>query len=182
MKGKWIVVIALTFLPVAGQSLDFAVQYYAPALFGIASGAAAPLARFEDHESDSRFLIPLETKALALRFGAFALSGNAVISHYYEDGAFSSLNVSLGASLYLNRRRSSPMRGWYLSLYPLYELPLLTGGKQPWLSWRTALDLGYSLDLGLLYLSAFSRGMAAWRGLDVSFWPDLGVAIGFHFR
>lgn len=182
MKGKLIFVIILTFLPVYGQSLDFAFQYYAPTLFGISSGKAAPLARFEDHESDYRFLIPLETKVLALRFGAFALSGNVVISPYLENSAFSSLNISLGGSLYLNRRISSPMRGWHLSLYPLYELPLLTDGKQPLFAWRAALDLGYSLDLGPISLSAFSRYMAAWSDSAVSFWPDLGVAVGVHFR
>jgi hypothetical protein len=182
MKGKWFFVIILALLPVYGQSLDFAFQYYVPTIVGIVSGDATPLARFEDHESDTRFLLPLETKVLALRFGAFALSGNAIISPYLEDGAFSSLNVSVGASLYLNRRHSSPMRGWYLSLYPLYELPFLTGGKQPWFAWRTALDLGYSFDLGPLSLGAFSRAMACWRGSDSMFWPDLGLTVGIHVR
>jgi hypothetical protein len=182
MKGKQVFIIILLFLPVYGQSLDFAFQYYAPTLFGIVSGNAATLARFEDCESDSRFLIPLETKVLALRFGAFALSGNAIASPYIEDDSFGSLNVSLGASLYLNRRTSSPLRGWYLSLYPLYELPLLADGKQPWLDWRTTLDLGYSFDFGPLSLGAFSRYMVAWQGSDVFFLPDLGVTVGFHYR
>jgi hypothetical protein len=182
MKRKWIFIIILALLPVYGQSFDFALQYYAPTLFGIASGGAAPLARFEDHESDSRFLIPVEAKMLALRFGAFALSGNVIISPYIENSSFSSLNVSVGTSLYLNRRQSSPLKGWHLSLYPLYELPLLANGKQPWLAWRAALDLGYSLDFGPISLAAFSRYMAAWRGSAVSFWPDLGLVFGVHFR
>ncbi|MDR3122740.1 MAG: hypothetical protein LBU16_03050 [Treponema sp.] len=182
MKGKGILVSILVLLPVSGQALDFALQYYAPALLGIVSGEVPLLALFEDHESDSHFLIPLETKVLALRFDAFALSGNAIVSLYLEDGSFSSLNVSVGASLYLNRRRSSPMKGWYLSLYPLYELPLFTGGKQPWLDWRAALDLGLSVDFGLICLGAFSRYVAAWRGSDVLPLADWGITAGFHYR
>jgi hypothetical protein len=182
MKGKWFLVIILTFLPVSGQPQDFVLQFYAPSLVGIAAGNEPLLARFEDHESENRYLMPFETKVLALRFGALALSGNAIVSPYIEDGSFSSLNVSVGASLWQNRRRSSPMKGWYLSLYPLYELPLFASGKQPWFDWRTALDLGFSVDFGLIRLGAFSRYVAAWQGSDVLFLPDLGVTVGFHYR
>jgi hypothetical protein len=105
------VFILAALLPRFAHTLDFVIQYYAPTLLGVASGPAAPLSRFEGHDADSRFLFPVETKFLTLRFGAFALSANAIVTTYNEDRAFSSPNLFVGASFYLNRREPSPMRG-----------------------------------------------------------------------
>ncbi|MDR2516067.1 MAG: hypothetical protein LBC88_01650 [Spirochaetaceae bacterium] len=183
MHRKCIVFICAILLPVRASALDFVVQYYAPTLFGIASGTAASLDLFENQESDSRFLLPVESKLLALRFGAFAFSFNTIVSVYSEDRAFGSLNLSVGAGLYLNRRETSPLRGWYIALYPLYELPVIAPGKQPFWDWRAALDLGFSADVfGPLYISFFTRIFAALRGAEWTFLPDAGIAVGLHFR
>jgi hypothetical protein len=182
-KRKYLVFMLWIFLPAFAYAHDFAGQYYTPTIFGIVSGPAAPLPWFEEYSADSRFLLPIETKFLALRFGAFALSLNAIVSVYVEDRAFISLNLSTGASLYLNRRETSPMGGWYVTLYPLYELPIATLGQSPLWDWISAPDLGFSADVfGPLYVSFFSRFCMGWHDAKVAFFPDAGIAVGLYFR
>ena len=172
----------MAFFPMLGHSMDFSIQYYLPTLFGISSGSSATVSRFENINSDSRFLIPVETKFSTLDFYDFTLSGNAITSFYIEDNSFSSFNISIGATLFYNEGNTAKMSGWFLSIYPIYEYPLIAFGKKPILSWRMAADIGYSFVLlNKLQFNIFSRFIFIWRGSEAGIVADIGITIGVYF-
>jgi len=181
MKKRLALILLFVSFPMAAYTFDFSVQYYVPTLFGISSGPAATITRFQNNDSESRFLIPFEVKVAALSFHDFTLSGNAITSFFIEDDIFSSFNLSVGASLFYNRGNAAKMSGLFISLYPLYEYPLFAFGKEPGLTWKMAADIGYSLVLfNLLQLNIFSRYMFIWRGEEFGIAPDVGITIGVH--
>jgi hypothetical protein len=75
------------------------------------------------------------------------------------------------------------MRGWYISLIPLYELPVVPVGHPSFYDWKAAIDFGLSGDVvGPLYMSAFTRYLFFWKGTQFFCLPDIGITMGIHFR
>ncbi|MDR2247118.1 MAG: hypothetical protein LBE17_10715 [Treponema sp.] len=183
MKRKLLILTTIMTVPLSAHSLDFALQYYIVSLPGLSTIASPVIDGFESDDSNNPFLIPLEGKLLALRFGAFAMSVNTGLSVYIKNSGFSSLDLSGGISFYINKRETSPMRGGYISLIPFYELPVINVGNPSFYSWKAALDFGLSGDiLGPLYASAFSRWIFFWENTQFLYClPDFGIAAGLHF-
>jgi hypothetical protein len=193
MKRVWI-----TFFLIAassGYGLDLAVVSYLPSFFGRTVGTDTVWNRFKGREDVEALSIPVEVKFVAASVGPVALSPIAGYTFYVEDdfeGA-ASHNVSLGVNFNATREaRQTQMGliGFYTSVYPLYEFPLVTYGKDPVAPWKIALDVGCAINMGIdgsgiyFYLSVYSRMIGAFadRGGGATFhlnWPDFGMALGF---
>jgi len=171
------------FLPGVAFPMDISVQYYIPSLLGVSSGRTAAVSRFEGVYSDYRSLHPVEVRFSILRYYDISMSGNAIASIYVEDGRFSSLNLSTGASIFYRYDKTASMTGLFLSVYPIYELPLIAMGKTPFFNWRMAADFGLSfLLLRRIPLKIYSRAIFVWRsGYDLLIIPDIGISLGFRF-
>jgi hypothetical protein len=179
MKNKFFVIIFITVFPVFSHSMDYSVQYYLPTLLTISSGGGAVITRFKNSDSESRFLIPVELKISALQFEYFTLSGNTMVSYFIEENEFSSLNMSLGISLFYDRNKPIRMTGWFLSLYPVYELPVIAFGKEPILTWRMAADHGYSLVIfDVVQFNIYVRYLFLWLGSEFGAIADVGITVG----
>jgi hypothetical protein len=168
--------------------LDFVFQYYPPSWLNLVSGRGAVLLyQLEEHEIDSSLLAPFETRVIILRQGPIALSANGIFSFYWEDNSFCSFNLSGGLSVYLNKRETSPLRGWNFTIYPAYEVPVISLGTKPLRPWKAAFDMGYAFDLfnTPIYIAIFYRTIFLYRDkfispVDEFAAPDLGITIGFH--
>ena len=162
--------------------MDVSFQYYLPAFFGIASGEAATVSRFENYESNSRYLIPVENKISILYYEAFSMSLNSIFSIYIEDKLFSSINYSAGISAFLHGCQTLAMTGWFISLYPIYELPVIYDRRKKSLcDWRTAADIGYSIVLfKVLQINAYTRFFFVWLDSEFGVLPDAGISLGIR--
>jgi len=145
-------------------------------------GTVSPVARFRENDSESRNLVPIELSVSPLYNDWFSVSANTVFSILNEDDKYTSLHLSFGSSVFLhNTRRLNflPMTGWFVSVYPIYELPVIAQGRTAYYDWRTALDFGHSfLGGGLLQMTVYTRGIFAFRDGNISFFPDFGIAFG----
>jgi hypothetical protein len=162
------------------------VQYYIPSLFGITSGEGAIFHQLKP-QVKSRFLIPIEAKIpLYSLFDVLGLSGLGMLTTYLEDGTIGSFNISLGAGFHLDFDPTKPsfMQGMYISLYPLYELPLIPiQGGTPLVYWKGAFDLGIAFDLFStpFCASIYMRTILFWLDSYFGAIPDFGMTIGWHF-
>lgn len=139
-----------------------------------------------------------ETKWTAAHIGGAALNLSIGFTLYGEeteaDFSVYSGNVSLGIGVgTLGMDKPLSMGGFFVHAYPLYEFPVFTA-RDSIAPWKTALDVGYALDLGAdrlatemasLYISFYSRliGAFADTGGGTTFhlnWPDFGIAVGTH--
>jgi hypothetical protein len=164
---------------------DWVLQGYLPSFFGFVCSGGAIIYQFEDREIDKRMIIPFEAKIVATKLGPVALSGNAMLSLYFENAALSSINTSTGISISAANRFSSPLSGLYFTFYPMYEFPVIAFGKKPLMTWKAATDLGIGISLTPtpLYFSIYGRMIYYWRGSDFSLTPpDVGITIGWHFQ
>jgi hypothetical protein len=185
MKYLCIALFALAATTLYG--LDEAiVQYYMPSLLGITSGEGAVFHQLKP-QVKSRFLIPIETKVpLSSLFDRLGLSGLGMLSTYLEDGKIGSFNISLGVGFHpdFDPAKTSFMNGLYISLYPLYELPLLQiQGGTPLASWKGAFDIGIAFDVFStpLCASIYMRTVVFWLDSYFGVIPDFGMTIGWHF-
>ena len=178
---KYIYVFFL-FFPILAASPEIIAQGYVISILGVSSGSAAPMCRFKDKDSESRFLFPFEIAVSPLYNDRFSLSANTVISVYNEDDKFSSLNISVGTSAFLHTRRNQlPMTGRFISLYPMYELPIVADGKTPYYDWRAALDYGRSfLFAELFQMTLYMRNIFAWENGNFAYFMDVGIAFGMR--
>jgi hypothetical protein len=177
-------------------SIDLAVVSYLPSLFERVAGSDVVWNRFKGREDVEALSIPVEVKFLAASAGPVALSAIAGYTFYVEDdfeGA-ASHSVSLGLGFSAMREEQEPrlgLIGFYTSVYPLYEFPVATYGKDPVAPWKIALDVGYAGNIGIegsgvyIYLSVYSRMVGAFADTDggTKFrlnWPDFGIALGFY--
>jgi hypothetical protein len=140
--------------------------------------------------------IPVEVKCVVVSSDSLALSAIAGYTFYIEDEfeGFASHNVSLGFSFSTPREvfgETTGLVGFYTSLYPLYEIPVATYGKEPLASWKIALDTGYGISMGMegsgvyIHINAYMRmvGVFVSAGGTTGFLlnlPDFGIALGFH--
>lgn len=175
----------------AGYGLDWAFQVYLPSLFNFASG----FYQFTENSADERerYIQSLEFKFLVGKAGPVAFSTNGITSLYIGDGNFSSFNMSLGLGISHARSDKSPLQGLYLTLYPVYEFPLITLGKMPLSDWKAAIDIGIAIGIDFnfntllrtaLYLSLYGRMICFWKDkvYPLGAVPDFGFAVGFHFQ
>jgi hypothetical protein len=161
------------------------VQYYIPSLFGIVSGEGAAFHQFKQ-EVKSRFLIPIETKILiSPLFDTVGFSGLGTITTYFEDGTLGSFNVSLGVGFHgHNLAKTSFLQGLFISLYPLYEFPLvrIQGGAMDY--WKAACDIGFGFDVfsTSFYTSIYMRMVFFGDDSHFALFPDFGLTIGLRFK
>jgi hypothetical protein len=162
------------------------VQYYIPSLFEIVSGEGAIFHQFKQVVK-SRFLIPIETKILiSPLFDAIGFSGLGTLTTYFEDGTLGSFNISLGVGFHdHNLAKTSFLQGLFISLYPLYEFPLVQiqgGGTIDY--WKAAFDIGFGFDVFStpLYTSIYMRTVFFWDDSHFTSVPDFGITIGLRFK
>jgi hypothetical protein len=199
MMKKRFSAVVFYIIAVAGvYCVDFTHTIYLPSLYGRAVGLDVIWNRFEGHKSNQFSSIPiLEMKFVVAHIGNVALNASAGFTLYAESNADSdaySGNVSLGIGVgTLGKEIPTSMQGFFIHAYPLYEFPVAAGGV-PIAPWKTALDAGYALDLGVanrlygifsLYIAFYSRMIGAFADIDggTKFylnWPDFGVAVGGH--
>jgi hypothetical protein len=188
-KIKFVFVLLL-FTASNAYATDAVFQGYLPSCWGFVSGGGALFHQFEDREEDrkieDRFIIPFETKIVAAKLGPVALSVNGMLSLYFENEKFSSLNLSMGLAISAAKEKTSPLQGLYFTLYPMYELPVIALGKTPLTTWKAATDLGIGFNLFSttpIYISVYARLIHFWLGTQ---WgvapPDFGITIGWHFQ
>jgi hypothetical protein len=164
---------------------EVVVQYYIPSVFGIVSGEGAGFHQFKQVVK-SRFLVPIETKILLTTlFDEVGLSGLGTITTYFEDGILGSFNVSLGVGFHEhNQAKTSFLQGVFISLYPLYEFPLVMvqGGTMNY--WKMAIDIGIGLDVFStpLYTSIYMRMILLGDDSHFTAFPDFGLTIGLRFK
>jgi hypothetical protein len=172
------------FMPSMLYSYPFVFQWYAPSLFDSSFGGTV-YHQFEK-EVGSQILIPYETKFYLNKMGNKAVSGNIILSQYYENDAFASLNLSLGLGRSNIKEGKSPLQGVYYTLYPAYEWPVIALGKTPIWNWKSAADMGYAFVLSPeapVYLSIYGRLVCAWTDSIFHFlpFPNFGITLGWHF-
>jgi hypothetical protein len=174
--------------------IDFVVVDYLPSVRGRVAGTDVIWNRFQGREDVEGLSLPFEMKLGIASAGPVALSAIAGYTLCAEDGiGLASVNISLGAGF--SSLKMAPLKtaltGFYVGLYPLYEFPLATQGKDPVASWKIALDLGYGISIGTesdpahIYIYLYSRWLGVFgsiNGRDFFYpnWPDFGIALGFH--
>ena len=165
------------------------IQYYIPSYFGFVSGGGAVFNQFKDSEADKHFILPFEVRKPFAHYQhihwkntqweeyfIFSFIANGRLSFYFEDSRLSSINISLGITLTDNSEsKHTSLTGALITIYPLYEFPVLSFGKQALLPYKIAIDF-FSLSLCLqphipLYFSAYFR--------MIGFIPSLGYALDF---
>jgi hypothetical protein len=178
----------------SAYSIDLAVIGYLPSLDNRVAGTNTVWNRFEGREEVEAMSVPVEVKCVVASFGSVALSIIGGYTFYVEDEfeGFTSHNVSLGCGFSTLRKEAGAQTGlvgFYTSVYPLYEFPVATYGKEPIAPWKIALDAGYGIDLGIeggpyIYINLYARMIGAFKVKDGGGfrlnWPDIGIALGFH--
>jgi hypothetical protein len=162
------------------------VQYYIPSLLGIVSGEGAAFHQFKQVVK-SRLLIPVETKMLlATLFDEVGLSGLGTVTTYFEDGTLGSFNVSLGVGFHgHNQAKTSFLQGMFISLYPVYEFPLVQiQGGSLFVDWKAAFDWGFGVNVFStpLYVSVYWRTILFGIDSHFSAVPDFGLTFGWRFK
>ena len=186
LKKCWFILVFIFFPLQFSSGLDWVFQWYLPSSFNIVSGNGAVFYQFSE-VVDDRFIIPFEAKFLVGELGIFAFSANGIISYYQEDNAFGSLNLSAGLGICSAEEEKSPLQGFYLSLYPVYELPVIAPEKTSRFIWRSAMDIGFGfnfLSLTDFYISIYSRVICFWKDgqTPLGAIPDFGITLGWHFQ
>jgi hypothetical protein len=97
MNRKLWLLLLIVATPLSAHGLDFVLQLQSP-WPGLSAGPSPVISGPEDYKNSDPFLLPVEGKFLAIRFGAFAMSFNTGTSIYFENHSFSSINVSGGIS------------------------------------------------------------------------------------
>jgi hypothetical protein len=177
-------------------SIDLAVISYLPSAWGRVAGNNVVWNRFKGREEVEAISIPVEVKCAVVFSDFLVLSAIAGYSFYVEDEfeGFASHNVSFGFSISAPHEtfgETTGLAGFYTSVYPLYEFPVATYGKDPLASWKIALDTGYGINMGMegsgiyIYINGYMRtvGVFASTGGTTKFFlnlPDFGIALGFH--
>jgi hypothetical protein len=182
-------------------SVDLAVMSYLPSLHGKVVGADVTWNRFKEREEVKAMSIPVEVKCVVAPLGSLVLSAIAGYTFYVEDEyeGFASHNISLGCGFSTSQDitmqgvatgQKTGLVGFFVSVYPLYEYPVATYGKDPIAPWKTALDVGFGTSIGAegsphIYINMYARMVGAFMEKDggTAFrlnWPDFGIALGFH--
>ncbi|GAB6392968.1 MAG: hypothetical protein MdMp014T_2341 [Treponematales bacterium] len=143
--------------------------------------------QFENASAEDRYLIPFEAKFLVTTRGKIAFSANTMLSYFNQNDDFGSFNTSLGMGISFAKENKSPLQGLYWTVYPVYELPAITGGKSPIVAWKSAFDMGMGFNFLSetdIYISIYSRMICFWTDRLYPFGavPDFGIAAGWHFQ
>lgn len=168
----------------------FAVCYYAPSWFSIASGKGNFSASLEEVSQKESLLIPLEFRIAVWQWNHLSLVSSIVPALYAENHLPSSLNLSVGAGIFYNKflggtSTVSPLSGSYLMFYPVNDISVIDGGSKPPYQWKLATDLGHALAITPapipLYLGGYFRWMVGWQNSRPFHSIDFGLTVGMLF-
>jgi hypothetical protein len=197
MTKKFLAVLLLV-IASGVYGVDFAVLGYLPSLRGYVAGTNAIWNRFEGREDVEALTLPCEIRFVVASVRSVVLHAIGGYTFYVEndlDGV-ASCNVSLGLGFCDELDyRGMPVRltGLSFNLYPLYEFPVATFGKEPIARWKFAMDAGLAFNLfstgdsrACLYVNLYARMIGAFVATrDISKlipvpW-DFGAALGLRF-
>ena len=168
----------------------FAISYYAPSWFSIASGKGNFSTNLEEASSKASLLVPLEFRIAVWKRNHLSLVSSFVPALYAENHHPSSLNLSVGTGIFYNKflggsSTVSPLSGSYLMFYPVNDISVITGGSKPSYQWKLATDLGYALAITPapipLYLGGYFRWIVGWQNSRPFHAIDFGVTAGMLF-
>lgn len=169
---------------------SFAISYYAPSWFGLASGEGSLFSGFAETEPETRLLVPLEFRVALRRWQDLTVAASLAPALYAENHRPASLNLSAGVGIFYNKlfggkSATSPLSGLYLMLYPLSDIPLATGGRNPVYRWKVAIEHGYAVAFNPapipLYLGCYLRWIVGWQDTDHFHGIDFGLTVGVLF-
>ena len=177
--------------PKSGRDFPtFAISYYAPSWFSIASGKGNFSANLEETSPEESLLIPLEFKIAVCQWQRLSLVSSLIPALHAENHHPSSLNLSVGVGIFYNTfldRTStvSPLSGSYLMFYPINDISVINGGSKPLYQWKLATDLGYALAVTPapipLYLGGYFRWIVGWQNSHPFHSIDFGMTVGMLF-
>lgn len=170
--------------------LDMDFKVYLPSTFGIVSGNN-PLLGSREESSDiscinllieSRFSIATVKKVTFA--WSFASGGYVETKQNSSDNAMS-FNISLGGGIYLHpfNLPTYQLNGACVFLYPAYQIPVYFHTYEPYIKWKTAIDLGYNLTLAsVITVYPYVKGILYWTEKDTRFAFDFGFSIGAYIH
>lgn len=171
--------------------LDLDFRFYLPTILGHVTGRNPYLCMREDIDavdSCTNFMIETRGTVATVKNITFAVSfggGGYVENNKDKDTNLSSVNLSLGAGMYLHLFKSPtyPLNGLCFFLYPVYQIPVYTENHEPYLKWKTAIDVGYTFTLiDSITIYPYVRNIFAWNSKEFRYGFDCGVSIGFYIH
>jgi len=192
--------IILIFLGMSQISAETLVQIYPPSLIQFVSGKYAMFNSFrEDTFSNIKddtfskesgytmFNLPIEVRQTIVEFSFADLMSASGLSFFFENNALSSINLSAGLTFGYgyNRNKECFFYKLNITIYPLYELPLIMILKTPRFHWKFAFDTNLELlQLRHLSINAYLRAVCFFTHETTSgfmFFPDVGLTAGWVF-
>ena len=169
--------------------MDFDLKLYlVPSWFGIVSGKSDILGKMEESEVTDCWNFLVESRGDIFSVGNFAFSWSFGFGAYLETPqeekkSFDAFQVTLGAGVFFTEFSNHSLTGPCLYLYPVYEIPIITGGGTPYYKWKSAVDLGLNFSfLDTITIYPYIRNILGWNKGGVNYMFDFGVALGIYIE
>ncbi|MBO5117573.1 MAG: hypothetical protein J6C25_08720 [Treponema sp.] len=170
--------------------MDIDVKVYLPSIFGIISGNN-PLLGSRENTTDitcANLLIEPRFSIATIKRITFAwtlASGCYMETVPNSDKNAMSFNLSLGAGIYIHpfNFETYQLNGLCLFIYPGYQIPVFYRECEPYIKWKTAIDLGYNLTLAsVITVYPYVKGILYWTEKDTRVAFDFGFSIGVYMH